>query len=30
MATGTDINFWNQKIEVDKQTGEVRLSFKMK
>jgi hypothetical protein len=30
MATGTDFNFKDQKIEVDKQTGEVRLSFKMK
>jgi superfamily II DNA/RNA helicase len=30
MATGTDFNFKDQKIEIDKQTGEVRLSFKMK
>jgi superfamily II DNA/RNA helicase len=30
MATGTDINLKDQKIEVDKATGEVRLSFKMK
>jgi hypothetical protein len=30
MATGTDFNFKDQKIEVDKQTGEVRLSFKMR
>jgi superfamily II DNA/RNA helicase len=30
MATGTDINLKDQKIEIDKATGEVRLSFKMK
>jgi SNF2 family DNA or RNA helicase len=30
MATGSDFNFKDQKIEVDKQTGEVRLSFKMR
>jgi superfamily II DNA/RNA helicase len=30
MATGTDINLKDQKIEVDKATGEVRLSFKMR
>jgi SNF2 family DNA or RNA helicase len=30
MSTGLDINLQDQKIEVDRQTGEVRLSFKMK
>jgi SNF2 family DNA or RNA helicase len=30
MATGSDINLKDQKIEIDKATGEVRLSFKMK
>ncbi|MDR2785364.1 MAG: DEAD/DEAH box helicase [Treponema sp.] len=30
MSTGTDLAFHDQKFEVDKQTGEVRLSFKMK
>jgi SNF2 family DNA or RNA helicase len=29
MSTGTDFQFKDQKIEIDKQTGEVRLSFKM-
>ncbi|MDR1251349.1 MAG: SWF/SNF helicase family protein, partial [Treponema sp.] len=29
MSTGSDINLKDQKIEVDRQTGEVRLSFKM-
>jgi hypothetical protein len=28
MATGSDINLQDQKIEVDRETGEVRLSFK--
>ncbi|MDR0401989.1 MAG: hypothetical protein LBH35_00200, partial [Treponema sp.] len=30
MAAGVDINLKDQKIEVDKTTGEVRLSFKIK
>jgi ERCC4-related helicase len=30
MSTGADVNFKDQKIEVDKQTGEVHLSFKIK
>jgi hypothetical protein len=29
MTTGTDINLKDQKIEVDKATGEVRMSFKL-
>jgi SNF2 family DNA or RNA helicase len=30
MSTGTDFNFKDQKIEINKQTGEVCLSFRMK
>jgi SNF2 family DNA or RNA helicase len=29
MSTGADLNLNDQKIEIDKQTGEVRLSFKI-
>jgi hypothetical protein len=29
MSTGSDLAFRDQKLEVDRQTGEIRLSFKM-
>jgi hypothetical protein len=29
ISTGSDINLKDQKLEVDRQTGEVRLSFKL-
>jgi hypothetical protein len=30
MSTGKDMGFGNQKIEIDKETGEVVMRFKMK
>jgi hypothetical protein len=29
LSTGADLAFGNQKLEVDRQTGEVRLTFKI-